>query len=623
MTIDSEALKIKPWAINGDRIDPDNSTLRPPLVRNNGWGTSFSEAGGDNPRRPVLNQILCELTSLFREQMSKGVLEHDSSIEYKQFAIVQFNGVLYSRNRAGSGAFDLADWTLVPGIRTAPTAPTNLTVAIVGRSSTLNWVAPADDGGSAYDRIQIQRATNSAFTRDLIETNLERDLTVTSHQQSNLTVNLTYYWRVRYRNTESGYSDFSNTVSRAIVAVAPSAPRAVAVSTPLSQTLRTTWTTPSDNGGAQITDYVIQWKSGAQAFSSARQITVSSSARQIDIGGLTNGVAHDVRVGADNSVGITFSASVSATPAAQVPNQITSVALTAGSFTIAAVATVPASNGSAITGYRFRRKRSGVTEPWTTETSTDNQHTFNELLANVRYDIQAQAINVQGESAWSNSFTIQTLVARPSQITNIALTADLTTIAAVAGVPASNGSAITRYEWRIRRSDQSDNWTTRTTTVSSYTFAGLDQYTNYWIQVRAVNNVGEAIWSPNRQRRTLTNRPIARFVFTNLRRTRDSDGEYRWTFDWRWTGDNSGSPVTSVRVEARIIESDPNEIEMYTPFQTDQLSGTNTSRPSDVNSNARGFEGGTSFSLRGRGTNANGAGQYSDWTVFTPPYATS
>ena len=86
MARDAESLKIgnTPWADTGDRTDPDNTTLIPPLDRGDGWPSSFSGPGGNTLRRRVVNQIFREIYGMLIEiNRHGGILEWDATINYQ------------------------------------------------------------------------------------------------------------------------------------------------------------------------------------------------------------------------------------------------------------------------------------------------------------------------------------------------------------------------------------------------------------------------------------------------------------------------------------------------------------------------------------------------------------
>ena len=63
--------------------------------------------------------------------------------------------------------------------------------------------------------------------------------------------------------------------------------------------------------------------------------------------------------------------------------------------------------------------------------------------------------------------------------------------------PDDGGSPITQYNIRIRKASEPGQWTTTNAVTSPHTFTVLDASTEYVVQVRAVNGIGNSLWSPN------------------------------------------------------------------------------------------------------------------------------
>ena len=99
------------------------------------------------------------------------------------------------------------------------------------------------------------------------------------------------------------------------VATVPDAPTSLSASVDSSQ-IALSWTAPSSNGGASITDYVVEYKLA----SSGTWLTFAdgtSTATSATVTGLTNGQSYNFRVSATNSVG-TGAVSSTATETPQV-----------------------------------------------------------------------------------------------------------------------------------------------------------------------------------------------------------------------------------------------------------------------------------------------------------------
>ncbi len=93
----------------------------------------------------------------------------------------------------------------------APAAPSNLTGTAFRQGNgpndrvTLNWT----DNSNNESGFQIQRATNAAFTANVVNANVGAN--VTTYTTPNVPRNTTFYFRVRATNTTTGPSAWSNT----------------------------------------------------------------------------------------------------------------------------------------------------------------------------------------------------------------------------------------------------------------------------------------------------------------------------------------------------------------------------------------------------------------------------
>lgn len=74
-----------PWALNGDRISPEELGLDPET----GWDVSYEQVGsGSEPERELFNQLLCSLSAAFIDEMRSGIGVYDAEIDYPQYARV-------------------------------------------------------------------------------------------------------------------------------------------------------------------------------------------------------------------------------------------------------------------------------------------------------------------------------------------------------------------------------------------------------------------------------------------------------------------------------------------------------------------------------------------------------
>ena len=83
--VQARKLLAGPWALNGDRADPEDLGID----RETGWGVDYEQLGsGNTPERLVVNQKFCELSAAFIDRMRFGVLPYDALIDYPQYARV-------------------------------------------------------------------------------------------------------------------------------------------------------------------------------------------------------------------------------------------------------------------------------------------------------------------------------------------------------------------------------------------------------------------------------------------------------------------------------------------------------------------------------------------------------
>jgi hypothetical protein len=107
---------------------------------------------------------------------------------------------------------------LPPPDATTPNAPSALTATVASTSQVdLTWT----DSASNEDGFELDRATNSTFTTNLVTTTLAAN--TTSRSVTGLSAATTYYFRVRAKNS-SGASSYTSTASATTQATPPPAP---------------------------------------------------------------------------------------------------------------------------------------------------------------------------------------------------------------------------------------------------------------------------------------------------------------------------------------------------------------------------------------------------------------
>ena len=179
-----------------------------------------------------------------------------------------------------------------------PDTITTLTPTIGNGQVEFTWSTPANNG-SAILRYQyfVQNSADLSFVV-ANNTNIPNsDADTTSFTITGLTNGVSYEVGIQAVNTVGGAGYDPGSVTP--MAGPPGKP-SVTVQSRVAA-LYVSWTV-SDDGGSNITEYEVQWKSGAQTFDSSRQ-QAGLTATNTRIETLINGTEYDVRVRAMNSAG--------------------------------------------------------------------------------------------------------------------------------------------------------------------------------------------------------------------------------------------------------------------------------------------------------------------------------
>ena len=210
----------------------------------------------------------------------------------------------YSIGQANNATAEAVPATAVqltgPATSIVGAASSNFTASTNGVTTGATVVTPSDGGaGGTFTPTTVTLAAG---------TNTSATFTYTASATGTKSISVT--------NNGSLTNPAALPLSVLAAPTAPGAPTGLAAGTPASTSVPLTWVAPASNGGAAITDYVVQYKASSSGtwltFADGTSTTASAT-----VTGLTASTAYDFRVAAVNSVGTgSYSSTVSATTAA-------------------------------------------------------------------------------------------------------------------------------------------------------------------------------------------------------------------------------------------------------------------------------------------------------------------
>ena len=298
-----------------------------------------------------------------------------------------------------AGESDPASATAMPAApATVPSAPQNLTATPANGQVTLNWQAPANDGGARILHYIYRFSEGVSVQSGVSWEVLDDDLTVTI---GSLTNGTGYAFEVRALN-RIGVSDAATTAATpATRATRPTAPQNLST-TPGDGEVTLTWQAPANDGGSAVTGYEYRHAEGA----SVPTTTIwkyAGTSLTATIAGLTNGTGYAFEVRTVNRVGVSDAVGTTAMPTAPVtvPDAPQKPDGGAGRRRVTLTWQAPAyDGGSAVTGYEYRHAE-GPSVPAETAWASAGASltaTIGSLTNGTGYAFEARAVNDAGES---------------------------------------------------------------------------------------------------------------------------------------------------------------------------------------------------------------------------------
>ncbi len=464
------------------------------------------------------------------------------------------------RARNGSGPGGVGGFsnqaTATTKAATRPSAPRGLTATPSDRSTIiLNWMPPADDGGSPITFYRVDVSTDQGSSWGALTD--VRGATTYSH--TGLSAGTRRDYRVVAANSSGrGFSDLSNVATATTAAATrPGAPTNVAAVAEGQTVINLSWEAPADNGGAAITGYqIFISETGSPPWALPFQNYKSTSYKHT---GLSAGAARYYQVRARNSVGLgpfskTVNATTAAAPSLSAPAAPTGLRAEAeGPETISLSWNAPTNTGgAAITGYQIEVSPTGAVNTWTdlvaNTGSTTTGYVHRGLDAGTTRHYRARALNSVGAASNVVSATTTALTATaPGAPTGLTATASGQTTINLSWTAPSNtgGAAITGYRVEVSPNG-TDNWTDLVAnSTTTYAHTGLSAGVTRHYRVRAINAVGTG--AASNVATATTTALTAPGAPTGL--TATAAGRTIINLSWTAPTESGGAAITGYRVE--------------------------------------------------------------------------
>ena len=294
-------------------------------------------------------------------------------------------------NSAGAGAWAELTQSTDPAV--APDAPEGLSATATQTSITVSWQAPSEDGGAEVTGYTVEWSADGVDWSELEAHTPER-----SYEHSSLSVGAEYHYRVAALNG-AGAGAWAELTQPTDPAVAPDAPEGLsATATQTSITL--SWEAPSENGGAEVTGYQVEWSADGVDWS---ELEANTPELTYEHSSLSVGAEYRYRVAALNSAGAGASAELTqATDPAVAPGAPEGLSATATQTSITLSWQAPSEDGGAeVTGYQVEWSPDGVDWSELEANTPERSYEHSSLSVGAEYHYRVAALNGAGAGAWA------------------------------------------------------------------------------------------------------------------------------------------------------------------------------------------------------------------------------
>lgn len=398
-----------------------------------------------------------------------------------------------------------------PASTSVPTSPLLVTSGnATDESIELSWNIPQKSGTAVT-------AYNISYSIDqenwVTISNPSTLWTRESYTIRGLNKGTTYYIKIAGVNS-NGQGNWSSTVTSATtgtISNVPGMPTNLGVTSFNQSTVALAWYAPVNNGGEQITDYIIQYKSRASTVWTTFNDGLNNNTGAT-ITGLFGGTTYNFRIAAVNAIGMSsYTELITQTTAPKTaPDAPTGLKIIDGYRTSFQISWNPPANngGSTVKDYIVQYKLN-TSNTWTTfndGVSTSTKALITGVLNNRVYHYRVAAVNNTGTSTYSlTNFIVMEPPARPLTYF-IQKTTDTT-------VEINIGHVYNQYKPNVRDSIVQYRKAGETTwrlyndgpgVSNVITVSGLSSNTSYEFRVSSANTSGWGAFSPALSTTTLS-----------------------------------------------------------------------------------------------------------------------
>ena len=277
---------------------------------------------------------------------------------------------------------------------TVPAAPSITSISDGDGQFTVNWSAPADNGGEAVSGYKVQHKESG---EDWDDATTSASTTALTLEVTGLDNGATYDVRVIATNA-NGDSEPSAESSVDLIDV-PGAPTGVTLSRGDSGELDVSWTAPTIDGLHPVDTYVVRWKSGADDYGSPNEAEVTTTTHKIT--GLENGTEYTVKVNAKNGRGESANSNEPDETPGTMPGAPQNLRITPKAHNLTVVWEAPADDGGFdISEYRVQWKKTDAqvykaSDEAPVQTLT---YTITNLESETAYTVRVIAVNDIGRT---------------------------------------------------------------------------------------------------------------------------------------------------------------------------------------------------------------------------------